>query len=351
MTGPPPYLVRRVVIAPLVVVGSVMALGALPFWLIVAAFASRYVPGRWRILRVSWFLFLYLALEALMLVVLFVVWIATGFGWKLGSPFWQTLHYRLAGWWLRRVMGSARRTFHIVARDNNRADSTRPGRPSLVFSRHAGPGDSFLLVDGVLNTGGRHPRIVLKDLLQLDPTVDVLLSRLPNRFVPSAGGGGATVVESIRELASTMGERDALVLFPEGGNFTEGRRTRAIEKLDEIGRPALADRARDMQHLLPPKPAGALAAIEAAPDADVAFVGHVGLEGLSTLGDLWRGIPMDTELSVRVWVVHAEDVPPPGDREHWLYDQWQQIDDWIADTLAASDPTSDTAAERDPADS
>lgn len=336
MTAPPPYLVRRLVVAPLVVVGAVVVVAALPLWLVVAAFASRYVPGRWRALRVAWFLFLYLALEAVMLVLLLVVWIGSGFGWRLRSPWFTELHYRLAGWWLRRVMGSARRTFHIVITAENETEGRRE-RPLLVLSRHAGPGDSLLVVDGLLNGRGRRPRIVLKDLLQLDPCVDVILNRLPNRFVPSAGGGGPAVVGSIAELARGMGAGDAFVIFPEGGNFSTGRRARAIEKLDEIGRPELADRARRMEHLLPPKPAGVLAALAAAPDADVVFVGHVGLERLSSVGAIWRGIPIDSDVVARTWYVRAEEIPPLDDRETWLYDRWAAIDDWIDRRVADGD--------------
>lgn len=333
MKKPPPYLVRRVIIAPLFVIGSLVALISLPFWLIVAAFASRFVPGRWRPLRVGWFLFVYLALEALMLVVLFLVWIASGFGWQMGSPRFQDLHYRLAAWWLARVMGSARRTFNLVIEAQDTTEEPNPDRPILVFSRHAGPGDSFLLVDGLLNGRGRRPRIILKDMLQLDPCVDVLLNRVPTTFVPSTGPAGDIVVRSVGELADGLGPSGAFVLFPEGGNFTESRRRRAIEKLDEIGRPGLAQRAREMHHVLPPKPTGALTAIESAPDADVVFVGHVGLEQLATVRDLWRGIPMDANVVSRVWIVAAEEIPPPAEREEWLYDHWQAIDDWIDETL------------------
>ena len=338
MNGPPPYLVRRLVIAPLVVVGAIVAVGSLPFWLIGAAFASRYVPGRWRALRVAWFLFLYLMLEAILLVVLFATWIASGFGWKLRSPFFVELHYRLAAWFLRRVMGSARTTFHVVIRPERLADDapSRPDRPVLVFSRHAGPGDSFLLIDALLNEFDRQPRIVLKDLLRFDPCVDVALGRLPTRFVPSSGRAGSAVVEAIGELARTMTPDDALVIFPEGGNFTPRRHARSIEKLEAIGRPDLADRARAMRHLLPPKPTGALAAIEAAPTADVVFVGHVGLEQLVTVKDIWRGIPMDASVTTATWRVAAEDVPPPEQRETWLYDQWSVIDGWIDGHLSVA---------------
>lgn len=337
MKAPPPYLVRRLLICPLILVLALLAITLLPVWLLVAAFVSRFVPGRWRPLRILWFFFLYLELEALMILVLFALWVASGFGAGLRSPRMVALHYRVAGWWLRRVMGSARRTFTLTTEVDSRSmpvERDGPLRPLLMFSRHAGPGDSFLLVDAVLNGVGRRPRIVLKETLRLDPCLDIALGRVPCAFVPGGRRAGAQIVENIGRLAGTMGPADALVLFPEGGNFTVGRHAAAIERLDEIGRPDLADRARAMRHLLPPKPTGAVTAIEAAPSADVVFVGHVGLEKLVTVRDVWRGLPMDAAVRARTWVVRAEDVPEPTDREAWLYDQWAAIDEWIAEELA-----------------
>ena len=40
------------------------------------------------------------------------------------------------------------------------------GGPLLVLARHAGPGDSFALVDLLLSRYGRRPRIVLKEDLR-----------------------------------------------------------------------------------------------------------------------------------------------------------------------------------------
>lgn len=337
-TKVPTKAFRRMVIVPGFFLLAVTALAALPLWLVVAAFVSRFVPGRWRPLRVGWFLFVYLWWEVVTLVVLAVLWIGSGFGWRLHRPAWQDRHYRLAAWWLRRVMGSARRTFDLeIERDDEGPAVERSERPVLVFSRHAGPGDSFLLVDAILNDAHRRPRIVLKDVLQLDPCVDVLLNRVPTRFVPTTSRAGQATIEAIGELAGTMDRDDALVLFPEGGNFTPARHTRAVAKLDEIGRADLSERAARMRHVLPPKPAGALTAIEHAPHADIVFVGHVGLDDLSTLGDLWRGIPLDRHVTTRLWRVRAEDVPPPERREAWLYDHWQELDDWIA-AHATPDP-------------
>jgi hypothetical protein len=330
---------RRLVLAPGFVVLAIAAFVSLPLWTLGAAFVSRFVPGRWRVLRVAWFLFVYIWWEVVVLVALAALWVASGLGRHLSSPRWQDRHYRLAAWWLRRVMGSARRTFRLTfRRDDTHADAERSSRPVLVFSRHAGPGDSFLLVDALLNRFDRHPRIVLKDLLQLDPSVDILLNRVPTRFVPSTGRAGRQTIDAIGELAAGMGPDDALVLFPEGGNFTPARHARAVAKLAEIGRGDLSERAAAMRHVLPPKPVGALAAIEAAPHADVVFVGHTGLEHLSTVRDLWRGIPLDADIVVRWWRERAEDIPPPEHREAWLYDHWKALDDWIASHSTSDDP-------------
>lgn len=320
---------RRMVIVPGFVIVALVALAALPLWLLVAAFVSRFVPGRWRLLRVAWFLFVYVWWEVVTLVAAAALWIGSGFGRRLRAPAWQERHYRLAGWWLRRVMRSARRTFRLDI-EWDEGGTERSERAALVFSRHAGPGDSFILVDAILNGAGRRPRIVLKDTLQLDPCVDVLLNRVPTRFVPTTSRAGAETVDAIGELASTMSPTDALVLFPEGGNFTPKRHARAVAKLTEIGRDDLSDRAARMRYVLPPKPTGALTAIEHAPLADIVFVAHVGLDELSTLRDLWRGIPLDRHVSARLWRVPAEEIPPPEQREAWLYDHWQVLDDWIA---------------------
>ena len=55
-----------------------------------------------------------------------------------------------------------------------------------MLSRHAGPGDSFLLVRQLLSVYRRRPRVVMKATLQLDPGVDVVANRVPNVFIPVA---------------------------------------------------------------------------------------------------------------------------------------------------------------------
>jgi 1-acyl-sn-glycerol-3-phosphate acyltransferase len=306
-------------------------LGSLPVLLVVAAAVSPRLPGRWRPLRLLWFFLVYLAVEVATLTAAFVLWVASGFGARMDTDRMRDRHYRLLGWSLARVFNTARRAFNLTF-DTSEVEQVLhhdpdPEGPLLVFSRHAGAGDSLILVHSLAEVG-RRPRIVLKESLQWDPLLDVVLNRLPTVFVGS-GPGRIGVVEGIRALAGDMGPYDALLLFPEGGNFTEGRRTRSIAKLEEMGRHAEADLARQMRHVLAPRPTGALAAIDAAPEADVVFVGHTGLEDLSSVVDLWRGLPMDSTIRGAAWWVSREDLPPPDSRSAWLFDWWLHIDRWI----------------------
>ncbi len=332
---PPPKPVRRLVLAPALVLGVLVAGFTLPLIVVVAAFISRYVPGKWRILRIVWFLFLYLLVEAAALTMLFSLWVISGFGINIDKPAFIDAHYHLMAWMLRRIVASAKFTFRLSIVREGDPPRTRGQRPIMVLSRHAGPGDSILLMDALANQQRRRPRIVMKDFLQWDPMIDVMINRLPSAFVPPSSRGRDRVVETISEISATMEGRDAFVIFPEGANYTEKRARRSIEKLREMGRPDLAERAAELENTLPPRSKGVMTALAFAPEGtDVFFVGHAGLETFVTPGDIWRGIPTDTNVAVRVWHYPAEKVPPPESQESWLFDVFAEIDEWITDRLA-----------------
>lgn len=335
---PPPKTIRRLVIAPGVVVGVIAAAVTLPVIVIVAAFISRYVPGKWRILRTIWFLFLYLLVEAASLTMLFSMWLIAGFGRNLSKPAFVEAHYRLLGWALRRIVASAKFTFRLSVITEGDPPRTVGEGPIMVLSRHAGPGDSILLMDALANRQRRRPRIVLKEFLQWDPMVDVIISRLPSAFMPPSRDGRDTVVRTIARLSATMQGRDAFVIFPEGANYSGRRARTSIERLREMGRPDLAERAAELKNTLPPRSKGVMAALAAAPGGtDVFFVGHAGLETFVTPGDIWRGMPTDTNVAARVWHYTSDQVPLPEDQETWLFDVFAEIDSWLTDRLAETE--------------
>ena len=328
----PPPILRRLILAPLVIAVTLFMLVTLPVWLVVTFAASlRLPPPQRRGPRFVWFGVAWLTLECAVLATSLFLWVTGAFG----RDRFQERHYALIEWFLSKAYGVAVRIFRLSV-DIHEPPPTpeeraaRLTRPVIVLARHAGPGDSFLLIYHLLALYGRRPRIVMKAALQYDPSLDVVINRLPNAFVPRRTADSG-IIEHIRRLATTMDDDDALVIFPEGGNFTPRRRRLAIRRLEEKGLAEEASRARGLGHLLPPKPGGAVAAINACPSADVIFVAHTGLDDLVTLGDVWRKLPVSARITAKWWRVPAASVPREHDAQvRWLYDQWERIDDWIA---------------------
>ena len=335
----PPRWVRRVVLAPAALVLTAGVLAALPLLVLVAAVLSPLLPGRLRALRVLWVAVVALVMESLVLLALFGLWLAAGFGLRVCSPAFQRRHYTLVGWYLRVLYGEAARVLRLRVEIEGPDPDEYLDRPLLVFCRHAGPGDSFLLIHALVNWYAREPRVVLTESLQWHPALDVVLNRLPTRFLPShRERRGPEVEVQIGELATALDPDDALVIFPEGGNFTQRRRHAAIARLRAKGLEDMARRSEAMPNVLPPRPGGVGAALAAAPEADVVWVAHAGLDDLLTVADVWRALPMDRTVRMRWWRVPHDEVPSGSDAHvDWLYQWWERIDGWIDETREQPD--------------
>ena len=90
-------------------------------------------------------------------------------------------------------------------------------------------------------------------------------------------------------MARGLGSHDALVLFPEGHDFSLRRRRAAIDSLRQRGHEELAGKADQMANVLAPRIGGVTAAIAAAPEADVVCVAHTLFEVVGTDRRLDRG--------------------------------------------------------------
>ena len=342
-----PQWVRRVTIDPAMVLLAGFVIITSPIVLIVGLALSPVIPGRWRPLRFLWFALLYLVLQAGLLVVLFVLWLATGFGYRMGAEWSQSVHYRLLGFALRVLEHEANRVLRVTIESTGATPDDFRGSPLLVLSRHAGAGDSFLLVDLLVNWYGREPRIVLKAALQWDPAIDVMLNRLPTVFVDNDPNVDRLAL--IRRLASNLDDNDAFTIFPEGGNFTPTRRLKSIMWLRNEGRSRRAASAEQLRHVLAPRQAGTATALQASPDADIAIVAHTGLEHLNSIKAMWRYMPMDTTIKVHWWRVPAQEAPKdPEAVGDWLFGWWSLVDSWIEANRpevvdeALADPTTRT---------
>jgi hypothetical protein len=330
----PPKIVRRLVIAPLVFALCLVLLAVSPLFLLGAALADIFLPGNWRTLRLTAFVVVYLALEVVGLLVMFGLWIWTGFGLRMRSPRAQSLHYSVMMRWLRAMNRAAARLFRLRIRIEDRPTPS-PG-PILVFSRHAGPGNSLMLIGTLMIAYRRQPRIVMLAKLQWEPLFDIMGNRLPNRFIRHDPKSSDRYVAAIGDLARDLGDRDAFVLFPEGHDFTHHLRLRAIAHLKKKGYLRHAEKAEAMRNVLPPRHRGPMAAITSAPEADIVFVAHTVLEDVGSFGDLWRRIPLRESIDSRYWRIPPSEVPRDETALiDWLYGWWKRIDDWISEHAPA----------------
>jgi 1-acyl-sn-glycerol-3-phosphate acyltransferase len=324
----PPRIVRRVVVAPLVFLFSLAIVAVSPIALLAAFVADVLLGGGWQAVRLVGLGVVFAALEAGVLLALFLLWIASGFGAGLRSQAFQSAHYALTRVWLASLAGAAVRLLQLRIEVEERPEP-RAGSV-LVFCRHAGPGDSILLAHTLLSGFNRQPRIVMKAALQWDPAIDVVGNRLPCAFIRPHSEDPRHHLHAIERLARGLGNRDALVLFPEGGNFTERRRLAAIASLQRKGFEEEAVLAEKMLTVLAPRPGGALTAIRTAPEADVVFVAHTGLEFMNSLVATWRILPLEGPILARYWRIAPREIPVDHEAQvDWLFAWWGQVDEWI----------------------
>lgn len=287
----------------------VLAVVLVVVWLLVALVPSR----RRRALRLATMALVYAVGETVAMVICFGLWLVRAGPrphlWLL-RVFLGTL-LRLAG----PVLG-----FRLVVEEPSRELGRQP---LIVLARHAGPGASFALVHLLMSRYRRHPVVVLKEQLRLDPAIDILLTRIGCSWIPTKSEGSA---DRIGEAAAGLTDDQALVLFPEGADWTPFRHLAAVARLRRKGLFKEARAALRMPHVLPPRPAGTVAALEAAPSAEVLVFTHCGHDELLDMGKAWEALPLREPLQMTWW--WADDIPP-GREEQWLQQTWRDIDAWV----------------------
>jgi 1-acyl-sn-glycerol-3-phosphate acyltransferase len=161
---------------------------------------------------------------------------------------------------------------------------------------------------------------------------------LPNYFVERGSDDAGRELTAICQLGEGLGPEEGVLIYPEGTRFTKTKQDRALVKLS-AGDPEVHRRAKRLRHVLPPRPGGPLALLEATDPADVVVLTHHGLDGFAHLRDIWEGGMVDTTVRVAFWRIPRADLPTePSERLPWLYDVWDRVDAWI-DHRAGSGPS------------
>lgn len=317
------HSVRRI-LTPVVLAVMLVLMVSAAFAFAVFGLAGTLVDRRARVLRVAILLGLYAGLELLVPLLLLATWLL-----RLVRIADENADRKAVGWALGILLGTARAVcgFQVTVEEPTRLWPFDGEDPVLVLARHGGIGDSFALVHLLISRYGRRPRVVLKRSLLWDPLVDVALTRMGACWIGPSSVGSSRA--AIAHLAADVAPGEAVLLFPEGGNWTPRRRILAMARFWKSGRLDELKTASLMEHVLPPKSGGVLACLDARPDMPVVVMAHVGLDKITSARSLWRAIPFTTPMQVRWWTA----APAPcgeADRVSWLTTEWAVVDQWIA---------------------
>ena len=343
MASVPRPLLRRSISIPGCVLGfaivAVLSVVAVPVLGIIDQLRGR---RRFQLAR-AWLLALAaLATETIGILWLGAVWLRFAPLGRIDSPRSHAAIRRTQLWWTQSHLRGLR-WFAGVNPEIDDPEALTEGNV-VAAAHHVSHADAVLpaYLFGVV--GDLQLRYTLKAELQWLPALDIAGNRLPNVFVDRAPGPESPVLHDLTELAAGVEHDTAAVIFPEGTFFTPGRLDRAATRL-ATHRPDLESPARSLRHMLPPRPAGMLALLRGAPDADVVIIGHAGLSSFSSLGDIIRTIPLRDAWRVRTWRHPRAEVPTdPDEVVTWLLDRWLDVDAWIDEQLADRDRPTPAAA-------
>lgn len=235
------------------------------------------------------------------------------------------LTYRLQMVWLNWNLNTVRFVFRMTFAADNTDEIPPP--PILVVSRHASLIDTLLPGRYVTQPFGIHLRYVLKKELLVDPALDIAGNRLPNVFI-DRDGNTERELWAVRDLATTMPDGEGLLIYPEGTRYSEAKRIKFTDKVAQRGG-AVGELAAEYQRVLPPRPAGTLAMLDARP-LDVVVMAHRGLEGFAEIRDIWSGGLVGSNVQIHFWRIPHTEIPhDAGDRRVWLFTTWADVDTWV----------------------
>jgi 1-acyl-sn-glycerol-3-phosphate acyltransferase len=318
---------RRLLTIPGYAIAWLLCLGTAPLWLPLAAIVDGVRRNRGVTLRCAVFLTYYLSCEVLGIAISAGLWVWRSV-FSVSAERWDDLHYRLEAWWGTALLRGLVRVFGLRLEVEDDADLARG--PYLMLVRHSSSGDVLLASALVSGPHGMRLRYVLKRELLWDPCLDIVGHRVPNVFVDRFSDDSEREIQRTRELARDLGPRDGVLIHPEGTRFSEAKRRRVLERFRRAGDEKLLDYARSLHCVLPPRPGGTLALLEAAPEADVIVCAQTGFEGAASLAQIWRGALVNQRVRVQFRRIPRDAIPSePGARRVWLFEEWGRVDAWV----------------------
>lgn len=318
---------RRLVTISLYVLGWLLLTALSPCWIVLGVLIGALRRRSFVVLRLLVFGWFYLGLELIALVL--VAWTISSR--PRGESRLEGL-YELQNRWADLNLRAAARILKLRFEVED-AGCALPG-PSILLVRHASILDTLLPSAFVQKPYGYRIRYVLKQELLFDPCIDIVGNVLPNYFVDRTGDT-ARELEGLRALVRDIGT-DGVLMFPEGTRFSVQKREKAIRRLNDEGSP-LAEAAKRLSHVLPPRPGGVLALLDALPGVDCVFFAHSGLESFAQIKNLLSGEVVSSTVRVRSWRVSADEIPIASeDRLRWLHGHWEKVNEFVRNATETS---------------
>jgi 1-acyl-sn-glycerol-3-phosphate acyltransferase len=310
---------RRATSISLVVFATAITLVSLPVVLLLTLVRDGLLRQRLAWTRCALMLAWLVICECWGLLVMLGMWLAS----LLLGPGWLRAHTpALQQLWCGALMQGVLRLFSMRLDIDGEHSIANAGFILLV--RHTSTADVLLPMQVISIPKRVTAHYVLKQELRWDPCLDVAGHRFANVFVRR--GDGQAEIERVALLGDQLGPHSMVVLYPEGTRWSKHRSQKRIAELRERNDPQLS-LAEQLQHALPPHLGGVAALLERAPEADVVFMTHVGLEGVRTLADIFGGALIGRTLRVRLWRVPRAEIPDDrGELRRWLYEQWLAVD-------------------------
>lgn len=320
-------ILRRLVTIPVVVLAFVFSwagsVALIP--LALAIDLVRWVRTRrpWMATRLFLFLMAYTLAETVGMIALGLTWLV-GAGGRLFALKQATFAIQRA--WAGFVLTACRLVFGLRISVSG-LDAVTPA-PYLLIARHASIVDNLLPAWFISRTHRIHIRYVMKQELLVDPALDIAGNRLVNVFVRRGSGESDSEVASVRDLAASLPDDEAILIYPEGTRFSVAKRDRALEILSRRS-PRLHERVSDLGNLMPPRLGGTLALLDAC-QADVVVMAHRGLDGFARIADIWRGAMVRRQVDIEFWRIPRHQIPEGRtERADWLFDLWRRLDTWV----------------------
>lgn len=255
-------------------------------------------------------------------------WLISPFGIRVHRATSQRRYRWVMTSWTRMIMWAIS-TIAPLPLDLSEVDESLLGGNAIVVGRHQSLLDAVFPA-ALFGSRGLTTHYTLKDDLRWEPNIDVVGHRMGHVFVKRSPKDIESELEPIRQLGTRIDENSVGVIFPEGTFFNPTRRTRALASIQKRN-PERMQWAEKMHYVLPPRPAGTIAFMEGAPDADIIMLGHVGFEPFSTLKGILANLGAEHSIIVRVWRFARSTIPEePTAQIEWLFERWVEMDEWIA---------------------